>query len=73
MHALRGQDPRAVIVDSGRVLLDRYLAQTPPGVWIDAFDENLTPTAQNIPTSTLYHVFLAFAEALRIAPTLTKA
>lgn len=71
MHALWGEDPRAVIVDSGRVLLDRYLAQTPPGVWIDAFDENVTPIAKNIPTSTLYHVFLAFAEALRIAPTLT--
>jgi N-acylglucosamine 2-epimerase/mannose-6-phosphate isomerase len=73
MHALRGDDPRAVIADSGRVLLDRYLAQKPPGVWIDVFDEALTPTAKNIPTSTLYHVFLAFAEAVRIAEVITTA
>jgi mannose/cellobiose epimerase-like protein (N-acyl-D-glucosamine 2-epimerase family) len=48
-------------------LLDRYLAVKPLGIWQDRFDaagRGLTP---QVPASTLYHVFLAFAELLRVA------
>ena len=48
-------------------LLTRYLAIEPVGIWQDRFDaagKGLTP---QVPASTLYHVFLAFAELLRVA------
>jgi hypothetical protein len=37
---------------------------------MDAYDEAGRPAAAMAPTSTLYHLFLAFAEALRLAPQL---
>lgn len=61
-----GVDPRPVLEASGRLLLDRYLAGPWPGAWIDAFDAEGMPAVAKTPTSTLYHVFLAFAEALRV-------
>lgn len=59
---------RAMIEQSGALLLDRYLSPRsgfpiPAGTWIDAFDANGQACATSIPASTLYHVFLAFAEA----------
>jgi len=65
MHDLFGRDPSAVLEESGRLLLDRYLGLGTPGTWIDAFDAEGRPSCERIPASTLYHVFLAFAEALR--------
>jgi len=53
------------IEGAARLLLDRYLATEPPGLWIDHFDAEGRPTSANVPASTLYHVFLAFAELLR--------
>lgn len=47
-------------------LQDRYLTGAPNGGWQDHFDANGRAVAPNMPTSTLYHVFLAFAEALRV-------
>jgi mannose/cellobiose epimerase-like protein (N-acyl-D-glucosamine 2-epimerase family) len=47
------------------------LGQAPDGAWIDAFDADARPTVSTVPASTLYHVFLAFAEVLRLAPKLT--
>ena len=61
-----GRDPRAAVAGSARLLLDRYLATDVPGLWIDHFDANGTPVAKDVPASTLYHVFLAFAEILRL-------
>ena len=65
LYELDGLDPSAAIRSSAGVLLDRYLAHTPHGTWIDAFDADGKPAVNTIPTSTLYHVFLAFAEVLR--------
>jgi N-acylglucosamine 2-epimerase/mannose-6-phosphate isomerase len=56
-----------VVRSSGSLLLERYLAHTPHGTWVDAFDAGGAPTAEFIPASTLYHVFLAFAELLRVS------
>lgn len=60
-------DPGPVIDAAAGVLLQRYLARKPAGVWMDAFDAEGHEAAQTVPASTLYHVFLAFAEVLRIA------
>lgn len=69
-----GEDAAATVSavsGSAQLLLDRYLgAPWPPGGWMDAFDGDGKPVAPNIPASTLYHVFLAFAELLRRAPAL---
>jgi N-acylglucosamine 2-epimerase/mannose-6-phosphate isomerase len=68
---LDGTDPDPAIAQSTRLLLDRYLAAPFPGAWIDAFDGDGRPVAPNVPASTLYHVFLAFAEALRVSEART--
>ncbi|OYU77121.1 MAG: mannose-6-phosphate isomerase [Alphaproteobacteria bacterium PA3] len=70
---LFGTDPRPVLAQSGGVLLNRYLDVPVGGTWIDAFNEAGEPVVDKIPTSTLYHVFLAFAEALRIEDAVARA
>ncbi len=62
----------AMIEGSSRLLFDVYLSShpnqsIPPGAWIDAFDANGAPTATAVPTSIFYHMFLAFAEVIRLA------
>ena len=61
-----GRDPRAAVAGSTRLLLDRYLRTDIPGLWNDHFDADGRPVAKDVPASTLYHVFLAFAEILRL-------
>lgn len=72
LYELTGADPRQAAAAATRVLLDRYLALPLPGAWIDQFDALLQPMSQTIPASTLYHVFLAFAELLRLQPRLER-
>lgn len=67
LYELDGVDPAPVIDPTVELLLQRYLSHNPPGTWIDAFDSDGIPTATSVPASTLYHVFLAFAEVLRIS------
>jgi N-acylglucosamine 2-epimerase/mannose-6-phosphate isomerase len=67
LYELDGIDPANVVRSSSEVLLDRYLAHSPRGTWIDAFDGDGKPVVTTIPASTLYHVFLAFAEVLRVS------
>ncbi len=64
-------DAVPAVAGSARLLLDRYLAVSPRGSWIDHFDADRHPISTTAPTSTLYHVFLAFAEILRLEPRLT--
>lgn len=64
---LAGVDPWPAVEGSADLLLDRYLGRAPKACWIDQFDASGAPKAEAIPSSTLYHVFLAFAEALRFA------
>jgi mannose/cellobiose epimerase-like protein (N-acyl-D-glucosamine 2-epimerase family) len=64
---LKGVDPSHVFDETNELLLTRYLAHKPDGTWIDAFDGEGRPVVKSIPASTLYHVFLAFAEVLRVA------
>ena len=67
LYELDGVDPAPVIDSTVELLLQRYLSDEPPGTWIDAFDEKGESESKTIPASTLYHVFLAFAEVLRIS------
>lgn len=65
-----GVDTRQAIAASVNVLLDRYLAVKPYGVWIDHFDAAGVPRADKIPSTSFYHLFLAFSELLRLEPQL---
>lgn len=49
-----------------RVLLYDYLALAPGGCWIDHLDASGRPCVSAIPASTLYHLFLATAELMRL-------
>jgi mannose/cellobiose epimerase-like protein (N-acyl-D-glucosamine 2-epimerase family) len=71
-YELFGDDPRQAISDSIDILFARYLKMPVKGTWIDAFDGNGAPKYTAIPASTLYHVFLAFAEVLRVADQIEK-
>jgi mannose/cellobiose epimerase-like protein (N-acyl-D-glucosamine 2-epimerase family) len=66
LFELDGRDPRPIFEQSARLLLERYLAHVPRGTWIDQFAADGTPLSAAIPASTLYHLFLAFAEMLRV-------
>lgn len=68
LYELTGRNPRKAITGSADLLLSRYLDAR--GTWIDQFDAQGAPTLNTVPTSTLYHAFLAFAELLRMAPHL---
>ena len=61
-----GLHTAAMLEESTGLLLDRYLAVTPYGGWLDAFDGEGRATAKTIPVSSFYHIFLAFAEILRL-------
>lgn len=63
-----GTDPRGPLADATRVLLDHYLDRRPEGTWTDRFDAAGRATAETVPASTFYHLFLAFAELLRVEP-----
>lgn len=55
--------PRAVaLIDD---MFASYLNAETPGLWIDEFDVNNAPVAQDVPASILYHLFEAVAETER--------
>jgi mannose-6-phosphate isomerase len=58
---------RADVAHFANGLLDRYLAVKPAGLWQDCFGADGAPLTAQVPASTLYHLFLAFAELLRVA------
>lgn len=68
LQDLDGVSAEPVINEALSVLMYRYLNTTPSGCWMDAFDARARPTAANVPTSTLYHLALAFSELWRIDP-----
>ena len=67
LQELDGVDPAPVIESSAAILFERYLGHTLPGTWIDVLDATGKPVSGNAPASTFYHVFLAFAEVLRVS------
>jgi mannose/cellobiose epimerase-like protein (N-acyl-D-glucosamine 2-epimerase family) len=67
LYELDGVDPAPVIDQTSQLLLSRYFGRQPAGTWMDMFDADGKEAAHTVPSSTLYHAFLAFAEVLRIA------
>jgi N-acylglucosamine 2-epimerase/mannose-6-phosphate isomerase len=63
-----GADSRPRIARCVDNLLDRYLATSPIGTWIDQFDSSGQPAIDKIPSTTFYHLLLAFSELLRLQP-----
>jgi N-acylglucosamine 2-epimerase/mannose-6-phosphate isomerase len=63
---ITAQPPSQPVVESINLLFERYINPAPRGCWIDRYDADGRPSAATIPTSTFYHLFLAFAEALRL-------
>ena len=47
-------------------LLDYYLDTTPRGFWVDQLDEKHNAASEHTPSSTFYHIFLAFSELVRL-------
>lgn len=54
-------------------LFSHFLKGPVRGTWIDRLDESGKPRIDKVPTSTFYHVFLGFAELLRLEPQLRSA
>lgn len=67
LHESAGVDPWPAIEQSSQLLLSRYLGREPAGTWMDAFDATGQETAKVVPSSSLYHLVLAFSEILRVA------
>ncbi len=67
LYELDGVDPAPIIDQTSQLLLSRYFGRQPAGTWMDMFDAEGKEAAHTVPSSTLYHAFLAFAEVLRIA------
>lgn len=63
---LDGKDPWPVISPTCHLLMQRYLATDQAGLWMDALDAEGNAVARTVPASTLYHLFLAFSEVLRV-------
>jgi N-acylglucosamine 2-epimerase/mannose-6-phosphate isomerase len=79
MFELFGIDPRPVFASSTRVLFDHFLdrGHSPDrklaGTWMDRIDAERRPVTDHVPASTLYHLMIAFAEMIRIAPEVEDA
>jgi mannose/cellobiose epimerase-like protein (N-acyl-D-glucosamine 2-epimerase family) len=67
LYELDKVDPCLVFSQSAGLLLNRYLNIQPHGIWIDQYDQQGAPLSSVVPTSTLYHIFLAFSELLRVS------
>ena len=50
-----------------------FLVGSTPGTWIDQLDASRSAYGETIPTSSLYHVYTAFSELLRLEPALAAA
>jgi mannose/cellobiose epimerase-like protein (N-acyl-D-glucosamine 2-epimerase family) len=70
IYELTGRDPTPEVSASLRLIFDRYFASARPGAWVDQFDADGKPMVEAVPASIVYHLFLAFAEVLRLEPRL---
>lgn len=73
MFEIEGRDPTAVFAESSNVLLQRFLSHTPRGTWREHFDAEGAFNADKIPASTLYHLFIAFSEMLRVESDVARS
>ena len=66
MAERHGVDARGPVEQGIDQLFQYYLDTTPAGTWIEHRTATLAPKADKIPTSSFYHIVLAFAEVLRL-------
>ena len=66
MAERHGVDARGPVQQGIDQLFRYYLDTTPAGTWIEHRTATLAPKADKIPTSSFYHIVLAFAEVLRL-------
>ena len=59
-------DHRPMAEDYMDCLMDHYLGRPFAGGWVDHYNADGTPKVDFVPASTLYHAFLAIAEAERV-------
>lgn len=72
-HEFLGVDTRARIDSILNALFERFLDPGPqPGTWIDHYDAQWTSIVDKVPSTSLYHITLAFLELLRLKPSLTR-
>ena len=62
-----GLAPAGAIADVVRNLGARFLTDQPAGAWIDQLNAAGDAAADKIPTSSFYHVFMAYGELWRSA------
>ena len=60
--AHRGGDGLALVASAVRGIGTRFLQGCPAGAWTDQLDAAGAPASRLIPASSLYHVFMAYAE-----------
>jgi mannose/cellobiose epimerase-like protein (N-acyl-D-glucosamine 2-epimerase family) len=72
LFELDGRDPRGALSSSCGLIFGRYFANDIPGLWTDQFDALGKPLTTTTPASCVYHLFLAFAEMLRLEPQIAK-
>lgn len=68
LYELDGRDPRGALASSTGLTFGRYFGGNLPGLWTDQFDANGKALSTATPASCVYHLFLAFAEMLRLEP-----
>lgn len=62
------RDAEARMVESFDRMWDRHIAPSPvAGAWLDKYGPDGAPAVSDITAATGYHVFMAFAELMRIA------
>ena len=65
-----GADCRRPVTQGVEHIFDHFLDVQPAGTWIDQRTPTLAPRGDKIPSSSFYHLVLAFAEVLRLRPLL---
>lgn len=68
LYELDGRDPRGALATSTGLIFGRYFGDNLPGLWTDQFDTSGKALSTATPASCVYHLFLAFAEMLRLEP-----
>ncbi len=58
----RGQNRSKAILTVMTNLRERYLCGCPSGAWIDRLGDRFQPLSASIPTSSFYHLMMAYAE-----------
>jgi len=56
-----------------QLIFNRYFASSIGGLWIDQFDSKGRPLTDAVPSSCVYHLFLAFSELLRLQQRIETA